>query len=144
LLYCNNVGNSKIYQQLADNWNDDGQAINSQYQTYGIPKTEEAEAKQIGLHRYLATFSTFLVTGNGAFAVSTYPDTPTSQRVVISTPQTIAVTDDYGDLELPINRSGFRFFVKVGMNAIGSRWRLSRVNLSLTKEPFSVTRGING
>jgi hypothetical protein len=143
LLYCNGVGNSNVYQQIAGNWADDGEAINSRYMTYGIPKSDEAEAKQLGLHRYLATFATLLVVGNGNLQVTTFPDFPQSPRFVMSTPQALLDPPPYGDLELPIQRSGFRFFIDVSTNAVGSWFKLSRLNLSLSKEPYSTTRGGN-
>jgi hypothetical protein len=143
LLFCNGVENSKIYQQLPGNFSDDGEAIFSRYMTYGIPKSDEAEAKQLGLHRYVATFATFLVEGNGDFAVSTYPDFPTSPRVAVSTPQQLLNPPPYGDLELPLNRSGFRFFMDLSTNEVNSWFKLSRLNLTLSKEPYSTTRGGN-
>lgn len=143
LLYCNGLGNSRIYQQEDGIFNDDGSAILSRYMTYGFPKSDEAEAKQLGLHRYLATFATFDVTGNGLLQVKTYPDNPTSDRVAVSTPQQLHNPSPYGDLELPLQRSGFRFFIDISTDAVDEWFQLSRLNLSLSKEPFSTTRGGN-
>lgn len=158
LLFCNGIGNSKIYQQLAspatfreqvyeppsvNNFNDDGLAINSTYQTYGIPKSDEQEAKQLGLYRMLCKGLTALITGNGAIAIATSPDFSDSSRTVNSTPQNLSNPGSYGDLELPINRSGYRFFETFNTNEVGSWFRLSRLNLSLRKDPNAPTRGGN-
>ena len=144
LLFGNGVGNSKIYQQLPNMYSDDGAVINWRYMTYGFVKSDEEEAKQMGFHRFLNTFDTFLVVGAGKLQVKTYPDFPSSPRVAVSTPQTLLNPPPYGDLELPIQRSGFRFFVDCsGDGVVGTWFRLSRICVTLAKEPYSTTRGGN-
>lgn len=146
LLYCNGVGNSKMYQQALPytQFNDDGVGIPSNYMTYGIPNSDEAEAKNMSLHRLVATFVTSAVVGSGLMSLSTYPDFPNSPRVAVSTPQTLLNPPPYGDLEMPLNRSGSRFFLRFSNQGIADQWfKISRVVLTVAKEPMSPVRGGN-
>ena len=155
-LYGNGLANSKIYQQLEstfsdtgalleNNFADDGLPINWRYQTYGFIKSDEAEAKQLGVNRYFNSSDTYLVIGTGTLQVKTFPDFPTSPRVWVSTPQPLACPPAYGDTELPINRSGFRFYKDFtpGTLAAGNWFQMSRVVVDIKKDPHTPKRGGN-
>lgn len=145
VLFGNGVPNSKIYQQIEGSHDDDGAAIFTRYMTYGFPKSDEAEAKQMGQERYLALKWQGIVSGAGtkAFQITTVPDYPDSPRAVASTPQTLANPPADGDLEMNIQRSGFRLFFDHVVNAVGAWFKISRINISLSKEPYTTSKGWN-
>jgi len=46
-----------------------------------------------------------------------------------------------GDLEVGALITGDRFFLRVGTNALGAGFRLSKIVVGLTKDPWSPVRG---
>jgi hypothetical protein len=59
------VANGKIYDLLDGNTSDDGAAINSFYDTAGVPATMEEQLLQLRSHRKLCGAVTGRITGNG-------------------------------------------------------------------------------
>src|SRR5208283_4648151 len=53
LLRGNAVGNGKIYDQVINQFSDDGVAIAAMYQTYFLPETEQEQQLQLGSYRKL-------------------------------------------------------------------------------------------
>jgi hypothetical protein len=140
LFLCNGYSNSKIYELEDDNLSDDGAAINSFWISYGFTKPDTAQALGIGQHRLLAMYMTLLATGNGSLNTQILPDSPQSTIPSIPTPIPLDLTT-LGDLEIPINRSAQRFFIRVGTNAVGSSFSLSKIVLSLSTDKLSPLRG---
>lgn len=145
LMFCSSVLTIILQQALPyAQFNDNGTAINCQYMSYGLPNSDEQEAKQLGQHRMLNKMIVLDVKGSGKIAVTTYPDNPNSPRPWVSTPQPLADPTAYGDTEIPINRSGYRFFeFFTNQNTVNQWFQLSRIVASLIKEPFTPIRGTN-
>jgi len=138
--FCSGYQNSKIFQLSSSELDDDGQAINSFWVSYGFVKPEMADAKGLGLFRMELDYLTMLLTGKGNALVQVYPES-----VANPLPFQIGAVPlqafSEGDVELAVNISGNRFFVRIGSNAIGSAWRCSKVVAALVKDPWSEVRG---
>jgi hypothetical protein len=140
LFLCTGYGNSKIFELDDDNLSDDGVAINSYYITSPFTKPDTAQALGIGQHRLLAMYMTILATGTGNLNTQILPDSPQSTIPSIPTPIPLDLTT-LGDLEIPINRSAQRFFIRSGTNAVGASFSQSKVVLSLSMDKLSPLRG---
>jgi hypothetical protein len=138
--FCTGYVNSKIYQLSSAELDDDGNAINSFYVTYGFVKPEMADAKGLGLFRMELDYLTMLLTGTGAALVQVYPESvqnPLPYQLGSVPLQAFS----QGDCELAVNITGNRFFIRVGSNAVGNAWRLSKIVAALTKDAWSEVRG---
>jgi hypothetical protein len=138
--FCTGYANSKIYQLSSAELDDDGNAINSFYVTYGFVKPEMADAKGLGLFRMELDYLTMLLTGTGNALVQVYPESvqnPLPYQLGSVPLQAFS----QGDCELAVNITGNRFFIRVGSNAVGSSWRLSKIVAALTKDAWSEIRG---
>ena len=140
LFVCNGDANSKIYQYVDGVLSDDGEPINSYYVTSPFTKPDTAQALGLGQHRVLAAYMTLLATGTGNINTQILPDNPASTIPSISSPIPLSLLTT-GDLEIPINRSAQRFFIRVGTNAVGSSFSLSKVILTMTTDKLSPIRG---
>jgi hypothetical protein len=143
VFFCGDTGTGKIYQQLAGNYADDGNAMHSQYITYPFPKTAEAQQMQMGLHQLLAHFLSMLVIGEGNLRVTIYPDTITSPDQEALFPEPLLNPPPYGDMELPVNLEGNRFFVGLEVVDPGEWFEISRAVMALGKNPWAELRGRN-
>ena len=146
LLLGNGVANSKIYQQAPPytQFNDDGEPIYSQYMTYGAPNSDEQEAKNLGQERMLNDETHIAVTGAGFLAMSTYPDYPNSANSWVSTPQPVHNPAPYGDVEIPVNSAGYRFFTLFSNQNVFNQWfEIARIVWYLQKHPHAPKRGFN-
>jgi hypothetical protein len=140
LFYCNGYANSKIYELDDDTLDDDGAAINSYWVSYGFTKPDTAQALGLGQHRVLATYMTLLATGTGDINTQILPDNPASTIGYTPSPIPLDLLTN-GDLEIPINRTAQRFFIRVGTNAVGDSFSLSKIVLTMTPDKMSPIRG---
>lgn len=138
--FCSGYGNSKIYQLSSAELDDDGAAINSFYVTYGFVKPEMADAKGLGLFGMQFDYMTMLLIGTGTAKVQVYPESVQNALPYQLDPVTLQ-SFSQGDVEIAVNITANRFFVRVGTNAVGSTWRLSKVVAALTKGAWSEIRG---
>jgi len=140
--FCNGYANSKIFQLSSVELDDDGAAINSFYVTYGFVKPEMAEAKGLGLFGMELDYLTMLITGNGSILPQVYADSvqdPLPFQLDTLPMQAFS----QGDCELAVNITANRFFIRVGSNAVGASFRLSKVVAALSKGAWSEIRGTN-
>ena len=138
--FCTGYGNSKIFQLSSAELDDDGAAINSFYVTYGFCKPEMADAKGLGLFRMTFDYLTLLVAGSGTLKPQIYPESTQNSLPYQLEPVALQAFSQ-GDSEVAVNIAGNRFFVRVGTNAVGSTWRLSKVVAALKKDPWAEVRG---
>lgn len=138
--FCSGYGNSKIFQLSSAELDDDGGAINSFYVTYGFVKPEMADAKGLGLFRMSLDYLTMLLIGSGTAKVQVYPESVLNSLPYQLEPVALQ-SFSQGDVEVGVLITGNRFFVRVGTNAVGSTWRLSKVVAALTKDPWAEVRG---
>ena len=138
--FCTGYQNSKVYQLSAAELDDDGNAINSFWVSYGFVKPEMADAKGLGLFRMELDYLTMLLTGNGSVLTQVYPESPTNP-LPYQLGQDSLQAFSQGDTEVAVNITGNRFFVRVGTNAIGSSFRCSKIVAALTKDAWSEVRG---
>jgi hypothetical protein len=138
--FCNGYQNSKIYQLSSAELDDDGATINSFYVTYGFVKPEMQDAKGLGLFRMELDYFTALLTGSGAVLVQVYPESV--QNLLPYQLAPIALQSfSQGDDEVAVNITGNRFFLRIGSNALGSSFRLSKMVVALTQDQWSPVRG---
>jgi hypothetical protein len=138
--FCSGYQNSKVYQLNPAQLSDDGVAINSFYVTYGFVKPEMAEAKGLGLYRMEMHYITSIVIGSGILNTLVYPESVQNPLpFILDTTPLPAISQ--GDLEVGALITGDRFFVRMGTNALGASFRLSKIVVGLTKDPWSPVRG---
>ncbi len=138
--FCTGYNDSKVFQLNPAQLSDDGAAINSFYVTYGFVKPEMAEAKGLGLFRMSLDFLTLLATGTGTLNTLVYPESPTNPLpFVLDTTPLPAFSQ--GDIEIGALATGNRFFIRVGTNAVGAGFRLSKVVAGLRPDPWAPVSG---
>jgi len=138
--FCTGYQNSKVFQLSSAELDDDGAAINSFYVTYGFVKPEMADAKGLGLFSMELTYLTMLVTGSGTAQLQVYPDSVQNTLPFQLDPLPLT-TFSFGDSEIGALITANRFFIRIGTNAVGSSWKLSKVVAALTKGAWSEIRG---
>jgi hypothetical protein len=131
---------SKIFTLEASTLSDDGAAINSFWISYGFVKPEMADAKGLGLFRMQFDYLTVLAVGSGSLNTYVYPESPSNMPFALD--QAPLPASSAGDLELGVNIKGQRFFVRVGTNAAGSAWRVSKMVVALSQDSWSPVRGL--
>ena len=139
--FCSGYADSKIYALQASQLSDDGAAINSFWISYGFVKPEMADAKGLGLFRMEMPYITILATGSGNLNTYVYPESPLNPAFALDPLPLPTVSQ--GDLELGVNVKGQRFFIRVGTNAVGSAFRVSKLVVPLIADTWSPIRGYN-
>jgi hypothetical protein len=139
LFLCNGVQNSKIYQIVQTELDDDGAPINSYYLSYGFCKSDLQDAKQLGNRRMLLAYLSILAEGNGNLNVSVYTQSPQNMPYLLTSIPLSQFT--LGDLEAVVNLTGDRFFIRVGTNAVGSNFQMSKIVAALQKSAWDSVRG---
>jgi hypothetical protein len=142
LLIGNGQTNSKVYQLTQNVWDDDCLPINSFYTTFGFPQTEGQQQLQLGMHELELVYGSLLVTGEGALHIREIPNTLTSQYAQDVPPLALTLDPINGDLELPFNDIGTRFFIRVGTNDCGDHFSLSRMVLAIRPSPWYPVKGV--
>jgi hypothetical protein len=152
LTICNGVGNEKIYQLSPTQLQDDGAAIYSLYTTFGF--VDAAKAKEnplLGLHRKRYQFAQQLIVGSGNAALQAYPNFILNPTTLVFNPD--AYTDPGGiplqtnasdDLIRNLNVAGNRVFLSYSTNAIGAAFRLSKVIMVGTIDPYTAINPNSG
>ena len=143
LFFCGDTNNGKIYQQITGNYADDGNAMHCLYVTYAFPKSREAQELQMGNHELLAYFMTLLINGNGNLRPTMYPDSVTSPNQIALYPETLADPPAEGDMEIPLNEVGNRFFVGLEVTDPGEWFELNKIVMALGPNPWAPLRGSN-
>jgi hypothetical protein len=139
LFVCNGVQNSKVYAFSPSELDDDGQPINGYYVTFGFVKADMQDAKGLGLRRMLLAYLSILAEGNGNLNISVYTQSPQNLPFLLASVPLSQFT--LGDLEAAVNLEGDRFFIRVGTNAVGANFQMSKIVASLTKSAWSPIRG---
>lgn len=141
------LGNSdhtgKIYDLIDGLLEDDGTAWWQIYATYGFVPSDQGQGLQMGTTRFLTNYMTLLVDGFGSLTMTVFPnsfDSPYSHTLLPNL-ELPASTD--GDIELPMNDEGSRFFMQFSTNAVGAGFNLSRVVLVMRQAPWAPIRGVN-
>ena len=142
LFFCGDAA-PKIYQQIAGNYADDGEPMHCQYVTYGFPKSQEAQALQLGYHELIAEYSSMLVNGSGNLVTTVYPDTLGSPDAETQGDLALGNPSPGGDLELPLNIVGNRFFIGLQVLLPFEWYEISRIVLALKQNPWAPLRGTN-
>lgn len=142
LFFCSDAG-PKIYQQISGNYSDDGAAMLCQYVTYPFPQTRDAQAMQMGLHELIAEYSGFQLRGSGNFVPKIYPDTLNSPDAETQYPVALSDPIPGGDVEIPWNTVGCRFFIGAQVLEAGEWFELSRIVLATRQNVWASVRGIN-
>ena len=143
VFFCGDQNTGKIYQQLANNYADDGEAMHCQYVTFGFPKTADAQQNQMGLHELLMHFMSMTVIGEGNLRMTIYPDSLQSPDQETLYPEELLNPPPYGDVEIPVNLLGNRFFVGLSVIDPGEWFDVSRMIVALGQNPFAPLRGQN-
>ena len=139
--FCTGYADNKLFALQASVLSDDGNAINSFWISYGFVKPEMADAKGLGLFRMEFPYFTVLATGAGQLNTYVYPESPFNRPYVLDPTPLPAITQ--GDLEIPVNIKGQRFFVRVGTNQVGQNFRCSKMVVPLLQDSWSPIRGTN-
>ena len=149
VFFCGDQNTGKIYQQIAGNYADDGEAMHCQYVTYPFPKTADAQSQNMGLHQLQASFMSLLATGEGNLRFVIYPDSIDSPYQETLYPEPLLNPPPYGDMEIPLGGDsagieGNRFFVGLSVVDPGEWFDVSRIVMAIGPSPWSPTRGGNG
>jgi len=86
-------------------------------------------------------YITILATGSGNLNTYVYPESPLNPAFALDPLPLPTVSQ--GDLELGVNVKGQRFFIRVGTNAVGSAFRVSKLVVPLIADTWSPIRGYN-
>lgn len=143
LFLCGDFGTGKIYQQMTGVFNDDGAAEKWNYITYGFPKVGDAQALGMGLHNLIAEFMTLTTIGSGNLQMIVFPNSLDSPDAAQLVPEPLSNPSACGDLEIPINMAGNRFFVGFQTYNANEWCELSKVILSIIEDPWAPVRGSN-
>lgn len=138
LLRGNNVGNGKVYDQLPGQLNDDGVAINSQYQTAFLPQPEDEQALSFGTHRKLCKYLTGYASGSGVLNTTIYGSQ--NQRGLTLSPLTLRNPAPW-DFESNVNFVGERFSLLFGTNNATSWFKITKISPNLQRDIISPIRG---
>lgn len=139
LFVCSGTANSKVYAFVDSELDDDGLPVNGYYITYGAVKPDMQDAKGLGSHRMLLQYLTILAEGFGNLNPLIYTQSPLNVPYTLSSIPLSQFT--LGDLEAVVNLTGERFFLRVGTNAVGAKFQMSKVVFSLLKDAWSQVRG---
>jgi hypothetical protein len=140
LFFCSTTS-PKIYQQITGNYADDGAAMRCDYITYPFPKTREAQELQMGMHQLLAHFMTTLTIGNGNLRMIVYPDSIESPNQEALYPEPLFDPPAEGDIEIPLNIEGNRFFVGLSVKDANEWFETSKIVMALGTNPWAPLRG---
>jgi hypothetical protein len=135
LLFCNGIGNSKVY--ILDQTNDDGAEIPWSYFTYGFGSTKDVDKNPaLGSGRKRWSLWRAKMVGAGTAIVKFYQD---NIDAAVSTANTYSIAlDQTGDLRgSSCNATGYNVYAEVSSGGIGSEIDLSIFNIAGTRDVFS-------
>jgi hypothetical protein len=143
LLFCNGVGNSRIYQQIPGLLADDGLPIDSLWTSYGFVKQSDRQefGPVLGAHRNLYKYLDMNVYGTGPCTITALPNvlTPTYPYVL---PAITLTNPAQNNVERPLNQEANRLFLQIRSNTVNSGFNLSSLTLSMIKSPHAPVRGL--
>lgn len=139
----NSLGTGKIYQLTPGQTNDDGAAFNQTWTSHGFPVSEQEQGLGLGSVRKLFNYMSDIVGGSGTLNINAFPDSMTSPYAHALLPALSLPATTGGDVEIPVNEVGNRLYLQFVANAVGSGFNLSRIMLSMQKDPYSPVRGRN-
>jgi len=140
ILFGQNLFNGKLYELNANATSDDGAPINSIYNTFFFVTREMEQGMQLGLHRKLYTYLTMFVSGSGLLLLQAIADSLSSVRTKTLAPRTLSANPGY-DTEVPVNFTGDRMTFGVSTNAVGDGFRLSKMVVTMSGDPWIKLRG---
>jgi len=135
LLFCNGIGNSKIY--ILDQTNDDGAEIPWKYTTYGFGSDKDVEkAPALGNGRKRWSLWRAKMVGAGTAIIKMLED---NIDAAVSSRNTYAITlDQTGDLRgSSCNATGSVVYVEISSGGIDSAIDLSIFKMGGTKDVFN-------
>jgi hypothetical protein len=149
LFFCNGSADSEISQQIAGQLNDNGEAIDSLYTTYGFVKDSERDefGPLLSAHRNLYKYLDLNLYGTGLVTLRALPNvlTPTYPYAV---PAITMTNPAQNNVERPINQTANRLFIQLESNTLnetfpdGSGFNLSSLTVSMVKDPHAPIRGL--
>lgn len=137
VMFGSGLNDSRINQLTPGQLSDNGNAINSIYQTYGQPSTMEEEQMQLKSHQKLTDYVTGRAAGAGfmaLLAISALRTTPVRAVTLSANPT--------GDFERNINDTTERLYWQVGTNAVGEWFQLEKLIAMQKVSPTMPVRGI--
>jgi hypothetical protein len=143
IMLGNSANNGKIYQLVKGFMQDDGVAIHQSYVTYAFPSTDQEGALQIGPTRKTFEMMLAILDGTGSCSITAYPNTLDTPFATPLLPDIPLPSSNNGDVEIPVNVVANRCLFRFDSNAVDSGFELSRINLAMTKDPWSPVRGLN-
>ena len=141
LLRGNATGTGKVYEQNPTNLNDDGVAINAQYQTAFFPTVEDEQQLQLGSHRKTVIYLTSAISGAGTMSWTIYG--AYGQRSLSLHSDALQNPPYWGDQEKNVNWVGERASLLFGTHATTAWWKMVKLCPTLQREIVSPVRGVN-
>lgn len=143
LMFCNGVGNSRIYQQIPGLLADDGLPIDSLYTTYGFVKDNERQqfGPLLSAHRNLYKYLDMNLSGVGTCTPTILPNVLTPTYPQVLPPLTLS-NPAQNNIERPINATANRVFIQFESNTVNSGFSLSSLTVSMVKDPHAPVRGL--
>jgi hypothetical protein len=145
LFFCQ--ANNIISQQIANQLNDNGAAINGTYYTYGFvkPDQEQPFGPLLGDHRKLARYLEANVSGTGTLSVTLLPNTLTPAAP--NWPWTVAggiplTNPAQYNVERSVDAVGNRIYLAFSTNAVNQGFQLSEAKLTMTADKHAPIRGM--
>jgi len=143
IMLGNSANNGKIYQLVEGFKQDDGVAIHQSYFTYAFPSTDQEQNLRIGPTRKTFHMLLAIIDGTGSVAVTAYPNTLDTPFATPLVPDLPLPGSNNGDTEIVVNVTANRCLFGFDSNAVDSGFELSRLNLSMTPDPWAPVRGSN-
>jgi hypothetical protein len=131
------TGNINVLDETGTVFTDNGATIPSFYTTAAFAELPTEDAKQLKSHRHLYTYLTMYVQGTGSIGITVFPDSLSNAIVLNSQP---LVNPAFQDLQMMLNQSTERMFIKVASQGNGQNFDLQRMVLNMKPEPWSIIR----
>lgn len=140
LLRGNGVGNGKVYDMVPANTNDDGTTIQSEYQTYYFPDTEQEQMLQLGSHRKMCKYLTGYASGSGTLSFTLFGSK--DQRGLALSSLTLA-NPAVWDFEKNVNFVAERMSLLVQISGVQpSAWfRIAKMCPTIQRDVMTPVRG---
>lgn len=140
LLRGNGVGNGKVYDMVPANMNDDGTTVQSEYQTYYFPDTEQEQMLQLGSHRKMCKFLTGYASGSGTLSFTLFGSK--DQRGLALSSLTLA-NPAVWDFEKNVNFVAERMSLLVQISGVQpSAWfRIAKMCPTIQRDVMTPVRG---
>lgn len=141
------LGNSdetaKIYQLVDGLLEDDGEAFEQIYTTYGFVPSDQGQGMQMGVTRFVFKYMTMLIDGSGEIVITVMPNTVNSGFSHVLLPNLTLPASSNGDVEIPVDEAGSRIYVQINAPDVGSGFILSRIVMVMRQDPWAPISGVN-